>query len=125
MKTNPIVYFWLTILILVLGILSRKASIIPLFFGDILYAVLIYFGLRFLLFNLPIKITALLALTFCFIIEVSQLFQTPWMIAIRKTTLGHYVLGQGFLWSDLLCYFVGIFIALNFDLKLLKTQNSL
>ena len=125
MEINRKFYFILTILVLILGILSRKINGIPLFFGDVLYAVLIYFGLRFLFFNFQTKTTAILALTFCFTIEFLQLCQTPWVISIRKTTLGHYVFGQGFLWIDLLCYSAGVIIIYIIDLKFLKTQNSL
>ncbi|RXR17292.1 DUF2809 domain-containing protein [Flavobacterium amnicola] len=123
MKINRKFYFVLTLLILILGVLSRKTNGIPLFFGDVLYAVLIYFGMCFLFLNLQPKINALLSLTFCFIIEYLQLCQMPWMLSLRKTTLGHYVLGQGFLWSDLLCYAIGVSIAIYIDKKI-RTQNS-
>ena len=43
-------------------------------------------------------------------IEFSQLYQENWIIEIRNTTLGHLVLGQGFLWSDLLAYTFGSII---------------
>ena len=123
MKLHRKFYFFLTLLVVILGVLSRNTNGIPLFFGDVLYAVMIYFGMRFLFLNLQLKITALLALSFCFIIEFSQLFQVPWMLSIRKTTLGHYVFGQGFLWIDLLCYSFGVGIAFYIDKKI-RTQNS-
>lgn len=124
MKSNRKNYFILILLILILGILSRKMSGIPLFIGDVLHAVLIYFGLRFLFINLKTYKTFLLSLFFCFGIEILQLVQIDWLIAIRKTTLGHYILGEGFLWSDLLCYIIGTLIAFLIDWKFIKTQNS-
>lgn len=124
MKSNRLNYFILILLVMILGIVSRKISNIPLFIGDVLYAVLIYFGLRFLFINLKTYKTFLLSLLFCFGIEILQLVQIDWLIAIRKTTLGHYILGEGFLWSDLLCYVVGTLVAFLIDWKFIKTQNS-
>ena len=123
MKNVRLYYFISILLILILGILSRKISNIPLFIGDVLYAVLIYFGMRFLFIHLKTHKTFLLSLLFCFSIEILQLVQIDWLIAIRKTTLGHYILGQGFLWSDLLCYIIGTLIAFIIDWKIIKTQN--
>ena len=123
MKGNRLNYFILILFVLILGILSRKISNIPLFIGDVLYAVLIYFGLRLLFIHLNTHKTFLLSLLFCFGIEILQLVQIDWLIAIRKTTLGHYILGQGFLWSDLLCYIIGTLLAFLIDWKFIKTQN--
>lgn len=115
MKSNRLNYIILILLVLILGILSRKILGIPLFIGDVLYAVLIYFGFRFLIMDSRKSTSLLLSLLFCFGIEILQLVQIDWLIAIRKTTLGHYILGQGFLWLDLLCYVIGSFTAYYFD----------
>ena len=123
MKSNRLNYFFLILLVLILGILSRKISGIPLFIGDVLYAVLIYFGFRFLIMDSKKATSLLLSLLFCFGIEIFQLVQIDWLIAIRKTTLGHYILGEGFLWLDLLCYVMGTSMAFLIDKKLIKTQN--
>ena len=123
MKSNRQNYFILILFVLILGILSRKISVIPLFIGDVLYAVLIYFGLRFLFIHLKTHKTFLLSLLFCFSIEILQLAQMDWLIGLRKTTLGHYILGQGFLWLDLLCYIFGTLMAFIIDWKCFKTQN--
>ena len=123
MKGNRLNYFILILFVLILGILSRKISNIPLFIGDVLYAVLIYFGFRFILIDFKKATSLLLSLLFCFSIEILQLVQIDWLIAIRKTTLGHYVLGVGFLWLDLLCYIIGTLLAFLIDWKFVKTQN--
>ena len=49
------------------------------------------------------------------IIEISQLYHAPWIDSIRATTLGGLILGFGFLWSDLICYTVGIVIGAIID----------
>ncbi|MCA9130161.1 MAG: DUF2809 domain-containing protein, partial [Planctomycetales bacterium] len=43
-----------------------------------------------------------------FLVEFSQLYHASWIDSIRRTTLGGLVLGFGFLWSDLVCYGIGI-----------------
>ena len=86
-----------------------------MFFGDMLYAVMIYFGIRMLFINLKIKKTAILSVVFCFCIEFLQLYRAEWMLAIRRSTLGHYALGEGFLWSDLIYYTLGVLIAFRID----------
>ncbi|TAF69060.1 MAG: DUF2809 domain-containing protein [Flavobacterium sp.] len=109
------VYFILILLTIVLGIASRKTVGIPLFVGDILYAVLVYFGFRWLFLKNKILWQIGLPLLFCFAIEIQQLSTAAKLVAIRETALGHYVLGQGFLWSDLLCYSIGIGLAYAVD----------
>nr|WP_315149487.1 DUF2809 domain-containing protein [uncultured Flavobacterium sp.] len=122
LKNSRIHYFILTLIVIALGITSRKMLGVPTFFGDTLYAVMIYFGLRMLFVNLSIKKTAVLAILFCFAIEFLQLYDAQWMLEIRKTTLGHYVLGQGFLWSDLGYYTLGIIMAFWMDLNWVRKK---
>lgn len=122
MKNYRLNYFISILLILILGILSRKISGIPLFIGDVLYAVLIYFGFRSIFIDFKKATSLLLSLLFCFSIEILQLVQIDWLIAIRKTTLGHYILGEGFLWIDLLCYEVGTLMAYYLDKLFLSSR---
>lgn len=123
MQSGRLQYFLLTLLVVLLGIGSRKINAFPLFIGDVLYATMMYFGMRFVLAHLKLKTIFVLSVLFCFLIEISQLFQFDWLISLRKTTFGKYVLGQGFLWSDLICYLIGTFISFLIDSKLIKTQN--
>jgi hypothetical protein len=123
MKKLKIKYLISVISFITLGILSRKITGIPLFIGDMLYAVLIYFGFRFLIIDSKKSTSLLLSLLFCFGIEILQLVQIDWLIAIRKTTLGHYILGQGFLWLDLFCYVIGSLVAFLIDWKYLKLKT--
>lgn len=123
LKNNRLYYLLALFITLILGILSRKITGIPLFIGDMLYAVLIYFGFRFLIMDSKKSTSLLLSLLFCFGIEILQLIQIDWLVAIRKTTLGHYILGEGFLWIDLLCYIIGTLLSFLIDWKFIKTQN--
>ncbi len=122
LKNRRIQYLILIILVIALGITSRKVEGIPMFFGDTLYAVMIYFGMRMFFVYLNLKKTAILALLFCFALEFLQLYDPEWMLEIRRTTLGHYVLGQGFLWSDLGYYGIGVIIAFLMDFKWIKNR---
>jgi len=56
--------------------------------------------------------------------EVSQLWHTPWLDAIRHTTIGRLMLGLGFLWSDLVCYAVGTIIAFCLTILIDKLTTS-
>lgn len=114
-QKNRISYLLFTLLVIFLGIVSRKIDGIPTFIGDVLYAVMIYFGIRFLFFSLPRIQSMLLALLFCYCIEFQQLYQANWILNLRNSILGHYVLGQGFLWSDLVFYTIGITVAYFMD----------
>lgn len=123
LKKLRLQYLILFLLIILLGIISRKISFIPLWIGDFLYAVMIYFLVRILF---PIKkstIIALLALLICYGIEFLQLYQAEWIIELRQTLFGRYVLGQGFLWSDILAYTFGIFTIYLAEKIVLKKRN--
>lgn len=122
LKNSRIQYFILVLIVIILGITSRKIDGVPTFFGDTFYAVMIYFGMRMLFVNINIKKTAMLALLICFAIEFLQLYDAEWMLEIRRTTFGHYVLGQGFLWSDLGYYTLGVVIAFIMDYYFVKIK---
>ena len=49
-----------------------------------------------------------IALLFAYSIELSQLYHATWLDQIRHTRAGGLILGYGFLWSDLLCYGIGV-----------------
>lgn len=106
-----IIYGLIILSIIISGLASRKVSFIPLATGDLLWASMIYFILRFIFIERTLKESILLGLAICYSVEFSQLIQTPWLVSIRGTTLGHLVLGQGFLWSDLVAYGIGILLS--------------
>lgn len=90
--------------------------------GDILYAVMVYFGFRMVLVKISDEKKILFPLLFCYLIEIQQLFKVAWIVKIRSTSLGHYALGQGFLWSDIIWYTVGVAVAYTVDLKFIKSK---
>jgi hypothetical protein len=48
-------------------------------------------------------------------VECSQLYHAAWIDSIRRTRIGALALGSDFLWSDLICYAVGVGIAAALD----------
>lgn len=103
-------YALLVIMIIVLGLLSRKIAVVPFFVGDMLYAMMMVALFRLVLISKPVWMVCLLSLILCFSIECSQLLTYDWLVQLRATLLGRLILGQGFLWSDLFAYTVGSFI---------------
>ena len=119
MRRNRILYLILTIITIILGLLSRKVQglpqIISSYSGDALWALMVFFLFSFL-FNKKSNIFILvISIIFSYGIEISQLYHAPWIDSIRATTLGGLILGFGFLWSDLICYTVGIVIGAIID----------
>lgn len=123
MKRSRIFYFGIIILVIVLGLLSRRISGIPLFLGDILWAVMMFFIIRFLFIESSVRLVALVSLVLCYLVEISQLYQADWINAIRHTLPGRLILGQGFLWTDLLAYTAGIIVAVLSEAFLSKKSG--
>ncbi|PSK94353.1 DUF2809 domain-containing protein [Taibaiella chishuiensis] len=123
-KRTRLLYAILVIVIIGVGLLSRKIAVIPLATGDALWATMIYFILRCLMPQQPIKRTALFSVLLCFAVEASQAYHAPWIDAIRSTLPGRLVLGQGFLWSDLPAYVLGVAFGLLIDYKLVIKKNK-
>lgn len=116
-------YFLIVIFIIITGIISRKFHFIPLCIGDILYAMMIYFSVRIVFIQKPRTAIAISSLTICFCVEFSQLYQTEWINDFRNTFIGHHILGQGFLWSDLIAYAFGVLISYLFEFIFKKTDS--
>ena len=120
MRRNRILYLILTIItIIILGLLSRKVQglpqIISSYSGDALWALMVFFLFSFLFNKKSTIFILVISIIFSYGIEISQLYHAPWIDSIRATTLGGLILGFGFLWSDLICYTVGIVIGAIID----------
>ena len=94
--------------LIALGLLSRRVKFVPAACGDALWAMMVYCCFRIVLISKPMIISAVAALITSFAIEFSQMLTPDWLVKSRSTFLGHMLLGQGFLWSDLLAYTIGI-----------------
>lgn len=106
---NKLLYSLLGLVVLIpLGLLSRQVDVLPDATGDALWAMMVFCFWRILLVNLPLKAVAAVALVHSFVVEFSQLLTFPWLVSFRRTFIGHMMLGQGFLWIDLIAYTIGV-----------------
>lgn len=101
---------------------TQLPAFIALYTPDALWALLVFAVIVFLAPRLRTSQAIAMALIFAFLIECSQLYQAPWINSLRATRAGGLVLGFGFLWSDLLCYIVGILLGAGVDYMLGSMQ---
>ncbi len=106
------------------GFLSRRLlghyAFIRLYVGDALWAMMVFFGLAFIFRKWPAWQVAAAALGFSVCIELSQLYHAPWIDRIRQMPLGGLVLGFTFVWSDLVCYAVGVGLGVMVEILILR-----
>ncbi|MDP4090274.1 MAG: DUF2809 domain-containing protein, partial [Bacillota bacterium] len=120
MNRNRLKYFIVIIIVITAGLASRKfRNSLPVFIGDysgdVLWALMVFLVIGFLFKGVSTWKAVLAALVFSYSIEISQLYHAPWIDSIRSTTLGGLILGFGFLWSDIICYTVGILLGTLLD----------
>jgi hypothetical protein len=99
--------------VIVTSLASRKyPELFPSFLGkypgDALWALMVFCIWGFAIPACSTGRLALYALLTSYTDEFTQLYQAPWINAIRGTAIGHLVLGSTFSWSDILSYTVGI-----------------
>ena len=88
--------------------------------GDTLWASALYVGLRLLAPGGARGRALAVALALSLAVELSQLAQPPWLVAIRETLPGRLLLGRGFVWSDLPCYAAGALAAWGAEGSLIR-----
>lgn len=113
MIRNRILYGLWILLTIGAGLASRHfKAYFPLwvgdYFGDVLWALMVYFIVAFLSKNFKSYEVALFSLLFSYAIEISQLCQAALLNHIRSYKLGALILGFSFSWSDILCYTIGV-----------------
>jgi len=110
-------------LVVVTGLASRSFPFLfPVMLGkypgDALWAMMILFGVAFLKPRIPPSRLSFLALTITYLVELSQIYQAPWINSIRATGVGHLVVGSNFDWLDLCAYAVGVIAGFILDVSL-------
>jgi hypothetical protein len=93
--------------------------------GDTLWALLVFLLLGFIFKTKSSLWVSLVAITFSVGIEISQLYHAPWIDALRAYRLGGLILGFGFLWSDLVCYTLGVGFGFVMEWVLKRLQKWL
>lgn len=99
------------------GLASRRfPAVLPAFLGkypgDALWALMVFWGLGAVFTKASSLQVGLGTLGFSFAIETLKLWQTPWLLSLRHTALGHLVFGQVFSWPNLGAYTAGMLMGL-------------
>ena len=107
--------FLINILAIVpLGYTIRFSHILPEYFhdagGSIAYQIMWILLVLFIYPRANLRWTAIWACVGACAIEFLQLYQPPWLQAIRATLPGRLLLGTTFLWSDFPAYFFGSYL---------------
>jgi hypothetical protein len=121
--------FGCVVAVIALGLASRKfPSLFPAMLGkypgDALWAMMVFGGLAFITPRASTCRLAVLAFVISCAVEFSQLYQVPWLNAIRGTTLGHLALGSTFSWLDIVAYAVGVLVAFLGDALLMRSKRG-
>jgi hypothetical protein len=108
-----LVYFGLSILTIVLGLMLRLIPLgLPLFLvkygGSVLWAIMVYLLLAALLPDSKPLVIALAAAIFAALVELSRLYHSPGLDAFRLTLAGALLLGRAFSWWHFVAYWGAI-----------------
>lgn len=108
-----------------LGLASRHwPAALPAVFGkypgDALWALMVFFGWRALRPHARVRDVASLAMGTGMAVECAKLWQAPWLVEFRHTTIGHLLLGHAFSWQNLVAYGVGVLAGVALDRRLLR-----
>ena len=115
--------FWLAILILLviaIGLASRRGyvpfpAVLGNYPGDALWAWVVLLCVAWVRPAMTRTRLASWSLVIAFAIEFLQLYQAPWMQALRANKLAYLVLGNGFDPLDLVAYVVGVGLGVLVD----------
>ncbi|MEI6176385.1 MAG: DUF2809 domain-containing protein [Verrucomicrobiota bacterium] len=124
-----VLYAVLAVVAVASGLLWRSRymplpPVISKYGGDALWALVVFVGCGFLFSRASTLTIAMLALTFCWGIEFSQLYHGPWIDAMRATLPGRLVLGSTFNWPDLPAYALGIGIGAWVEWRLRRESSN-
>lgn len=108
MKHNIIISLIGIAVVIPLGLGSRQIDAISNEIGDALWAMMVFCIWRIILHRKNLITIAIISLINSYLVEFSQLITWSFLVEFRKTFIGHIMLGQGFLWIDLLAYTIGI-----------------
>lgn len=101
-----------------LGALSRRPSapaLIQAYVGDVLWGSLFFCLAAWAWPRASSFRLAVIATVATELIELSQLYQSPWANRLRDTRLGGLLLGHGFSFSDVICVIIGVTLAACVD----------
>jgi len=91
--------------------------------GDALWAMMIFAWLGALRPMASLTVRGGAALAICWAVEISQLYHTPSLDALRQTTIGQLVLGTDFDARDLAAYALGVLAATALEALARRRQD--
>jgi uncharacterized protein involved in response to NO len=101
-----------------LGLLSRRyplPGVLAEHTGDALYTVAVFAALAWCRPAWPGARLAAVAFLVSAAVEFAQLLSWPWLVELRRSTLGALLLGQGFQGADFVAYAIGAVGAWSLD----------
>jgi hypothetical protein len=128
MPRNRHIYSLAVVLTIALGLASRMLppglpAIFGKYPGDALWALMVFFIWGTICTKSPTHHIAALALLSSFGIEILKLNQTPWLVSLRYTSIGHLIFGHVFSWQNLVAYSIGVGIAYPLDIRINRRRN--
>ena len=88
--------------------------------GDALWAAMIFWLLGVIMPGMRVVARCAAAYAVCVLVELSQLFHSTGLDALRETRLGGLILGSGFDPRDLLSYALGVGAAALIDIAIVR-----
>ena len=122
-----LVYLAVAILCIALGLAVRAPFLgllreIAKYGGSILWAAMVYFGLRALLPRWRVRTVAIVAAVLVALGEMTQLISVPGFDQLRATAIGHLIFGRTFAIEDIVAYWIGILLAALADWRVLRSK---
>lgn len=110
------------------GLLSRwrpalQPAVVAAYAGDTLWAAMVFWMLATILRHAATLTIASAALATSVVVEASQAYHAPWIDRVRSGGIGALVFGQGFRWSDVACYALGVGLAAWLDVWLARSRE--
>ena len=88
--------------------------------GDALWALMVFLGWCALRPRARTVEAAGCAMATSLLVEVAKLWQAPWLVALRATTVGHLLLGHVFSWQNIVAYGAGVLVGMALDTLLVR-----
>jgi hypothetical protein len=79
--------------------------------GDALWAAMMFWAISIVIGPRHIALRVAIAVAICAVVETSQLYRAPALDAVRRTLLGHLILGNDFDPRDFVSYTAGVVAA--------------
>lgn len=123
-----LIYLLVAIACIAVGLLFRAPGLglpreVAKYGGSMLWAAMVYFGLRVIAPRAAVWIVALVAAVLVALGEATQLISMPGFDEFRATMIGHLIFGRTFAVEDIAAYWVGIALAAAADAMVMRRRK--